>query len=78
MNRGTLSSSPAAKYFQCFPSFRDSSFPDLNRVNFPMIIRPYRATDEADLLALWQACELLKPQNDPRKDIARKLHVNPE
>jgi len=43
-----------------------------------MIIRPYRATDEAALIALWQACDLIKPQNDPRKDIARKLRVNPE
>ena len=43
-----------------------------------MTIRPYRATDEAGLIALWQACDLIKPQNDPRKDIARKLRVNPE
>ena len=43
-----------------------------------MTIRPYRATDEAALIALWQACDLIKPQNDPRKDIARKLRVNPE
>lgn len=43
-----------------------------------MLIRPYRQTDEAALLALWQACDLIKPQNDPRKDIARKLRVNPE
>ena len=43
-----------------------------------MTIRPYRITDEAALLALWQACDLIKPQNDPRKDIARKLQVNPE
>ena len=43
-----------------------------------MTIRPYRKTDEAALLALWQASGLVKPQNDPRKDIARKLRVNPE
>ena len=43
-----------------------------------MLIRPYRAADEAALLALWQACDLIKPQNDPRQDIARKLRVNPE
>ena len=43
-----------------------------------MLIRPYHPTDEAALLALWQACDLIKPQNDPRKDIARKLRVNPE
>jgi ribosomal protein S18 acetylase RimI-like enzyme len=29
-------------------------------------------------VALWRACDLLRPQNDPKKDIARKLKVNPE
>jgi len=29
-------------------------------------------------VALWSACGLVRPQNDPRKDIARKLRVNPE
>ena len=43
-----------------------------------MTIRPYRSSDEAALIALWQACGLIRPQNDPRKDIARKLRVNPE
>ena len=43
-----------------------------------MIIRPYRAADEAALIALWLDCDLIRPQNDPRKDIARKLRVNPE
>ena len=43
-----------------------------------MTIRPYRASDEADLVALWQACDLIKPRNDPCKDVARKLRVNPE
>ena len=43
-----------------------------------MTIRPYRPTDESALLSLWQACDLIRPQNDPRKDIARKLRVNPE
>ncbi len=43
-----------------------------------MTIRPYRTTDETALIALWQACDLIRPQNDPRKDIARKLRVNPE
>lgn len=42
-----------------------------------MIIRPYRSTDEAAVLALWQACEMLR-WSDPRKDIARKQQVNPE
>ncbi len=41
-------------------------------------IRSYRATDEAAVIALWHECRLVRPQNDPKKDIARKLKVNPE
>ena len=43
-----------------------------------MVIRAYRSADEAALISLWESCELVRPQNDPRKDIARKLRVNPE
>jgi len=38
----------------------------------------YRASDEADLLALWQACGLIVPWNNPYADIARKLADSPE
>lgn len=41
-------------------------------------IRPYRVADEAAVIELWRAGDLLRPQNDPRKEIARKLKVNPE
>lgn len=43
-----------------------------------MRIRPYRAEDEDAVIALWQACGLTRAWNDPRKDIARKLTVQPE
>lgn len=43
-----------------------------------MIIRPFDRRDEADLVALWEACDLVAPQNNPHKDIRRKLKVNPE
>lgn len=43
-----------------------------------MIIRPYQPLDEEAVLQLWQRCELTRPWNDPRKDIARKLSVQPE
>ena len=33
---------------------------------------------EAAVIALWGRCGLLRPWNDPRKDIRRKLHVQPE
>jgi ribosomal protein S18 acetylase RimI-like enzyme len=41
-------------------------------------IRPFEARDTEAVVALWQACGLVRPQNDPRKDIARKLRVNSE
>ena len=43
-----------------------------------MHIRPYTPADETAVIALWQRCELTRPWNDPRKDIERKLTVQPE
>jgi len=43
-----------------------------------MLIRPYQPSDEPSLINLWQQCSLTRPWNDPRKDIARKLLVQPE
>jgi ribosomal protein S18 acetylase RimI-like enzyme len=43
-----------------------------------MQIRAFQPQDEASVIALWQTCELTRPWNDPRKDIARKLTVQPE
>ena len=43
-----------------------------------MIIRPYADADQAQVVALWQTCELTRPWNDPVKDIARKQQVRPE
>jgi len=43
-----------------------------------MEIRPFQRADEAALIALWEECRLTRPWNDPRKDIARKLAVQPE
>lgn len=42
-----------------------------------MIIRPYRSADETAVVELWRECGLQR-WSDPRKDIARKLRVNPE
>ena len=44
----------------------------------PLHIRPYRADDEKAVIDLWTACKLVVPHNNPKKDIARKLRVNPE
>ncbi len=43
-----------------------------------MQIRPYTPADETAVIAIWQRCELTRPWNDPRKDIERKLTVQPE
>jgi len=43
-----------------------------------MLIRPFRDQDREAVVALWQACGLTRPWNDPRKDIDRKLAVQRE
>lgn len=44
----------------------------------PFRIRPFVASDTESVVALWQACGLTRPWNDPYRDIARKLEVQPE
>jgi ribosomal protein S18 acetylase RimI-like enzyme len=43
-----------------------------------MHIRTFHAADEGAVVALWDECGLTRPWNDPHKDIARKLEVQPE
>jgi ribosomal protein S18 acetylase RimI-like enzyme len=43
-----------------------------------MQIRPFKPDDENAVVELWNRCGLLRPWNDPRRDIARKLRVQPE
>lgn len=43
-----------------------------------MQTRPFRKNDEDAVIALWNECGLTRAWNDPRKDIARKLTVQPE
>jgi len=43
-----------------------------------MQIRPFRQEDAESIVALWQACGLTRPWNDPYRDIARKLTEQPE
>lgn len=38
-------------------------------------IRPFQPSDEREVVALWQHCGLLRPWNNPRKDIQRKVQV---
>ena len=43
-----------------------------------MKIRPFGESDADRVVELWERCGLLRPWNDPRKDIARKLQVQRE
>jgi len=42
-----------------------------------LVIRPYQTQDEAAVVELWLQCNLVVPQNNPERDIQRKLQVNP-
>ena len=43
-----------------------------------LVIRAYRPQDEAAVIQLWLQCNLVIPQNNAKRDIKRKLKVNPE
>ena len=43
-----------------------------------IVIRKYRTDDRNDVIELWSKCDLIAPQNNPKRDIERKLKVNPE
>ncbi len=43
-----------------------------------MEIRPYNPSDEQAVVQLWRDCGLVVPWNNPRRDIQRKLKVQPE
>ena len=43
-----------------------------------MRIRPFEPGDETAVVSLWEECGLTRSWNDPHKDIARKLAVQPE
>jgi ribosomal protein S18 acetylase RimI-like enzyme len=43
-----------------------------------MDIRTFRPADTDAVIDLWRAAGLVRPWNDPRKDIERKLTVQPE
>jgi len=48
----------------------------MNPSNF--LIRPFVLSDEKAVIGVWKASGLTHPNNDPHKDIARKMKVNPE
>jgi ribosomal protein S18 acetylase RimI-like enzyme len=51
---------------------------DNHYLRAPMELRPYQPDDEAAVIALWHACGLTRPWNNPKLDIERKLTVQPE
>jgi len=43
-----------------------------------MLIRAFDPADTESVVALWETCGLTRPWNDARRDIERKLRVQPE
>jgi ribosomal protein S18 acetylase RimI-like enzyme len=43
-----------------------------------LLIRPYQPEDEHEVIDLWYACGLVVPWNNPKRDIERKMKLNPE
>jgi ribosomal protein S18 acetylase RimI-like enzyme len=43
-----------------------------------MRIRVFAPGDEPSVVALWERCGLVRPTNDPHRDIARKRAVRPD
>jgi len=43
-----------------------------------MEVRAFEAGDEEAVVSLWNRCGLIRPWNDPHKDVQRKLLVRPD
>lgn len=43
-----------------------------------MQIRAYQPADEEAVIRVWRECDLIRPSNDPHKDIRRKMAVRPD
>jgi len=41
-------------------------------------VRPFSPEDETEVVSLWVHCDLVRPWNDPHKDILRKARVRPD
>ena len=44
----------------------------------PLTFRPYVPEDQKAVVALWEACQLVVPQNDPIADIQTKIQFQPD
>jgi len=47
-------------------------------IDTKMIIKPYLPKYEKAVVELWHKCNLLRPWNNAKSDMERKLKVNPE
>lgn len=43
-----------------------------------MELTAFKKENQVEVVALWERCGLVAPQNNPNKDIDRKMAVNPE
>jgi len=43
-----------------------------------MLIRAFQIDDEEAVIELWRRCDLVRPLNNPHRDIQRKLQVRPD
>lgn len=43
-----------------------------------MLIRVFNTDDTNEVIALWEACDLTRPWNNPKLDIERKMAVGPD
>lgn len=57
---------------------RGSGEPPIGREGDALALRPYEVGDEDAVVELWMRCDLVRPWNDPRRDIERKLGVQSE
>lgn len=51
---------------------------DMADANASLVVRPYVRSDEDAVIALWAACALVVPWNDPAEDIGIKHSFQPE
>jgi len=49
-----------------------------NRIDAKLVIRCFDLADQQAVIDLWQRCDLLRPWNDPVKDILRKITDSPD
>ena len=47
-------------------------------VSVPLVVRPFEAADTETVVALWRACGLTRPWNDPYEELSRKCAEDPK